>query len=186
MKIVRLAVVLLMGLLLVTAFACSGGGSGQGSTPTPAPAWATYSNSELGISIQYPQDWEKWETGADGATFVSPTADADVKPGIVFVSVMKEESPITLSDHVDEWILGMKLYSPSDNISESSETTVADMPAHKFVVTSTSNEQSLMKRLEIHTIKNNTVYIITYITFESVYPNYLETAQQMIDSFRFE
>lgn len=178
MKIVKAAVVLLIGMLFVTAFACGGG-----QKPV---TWATYSNSSLGFSIQYPQNWTEWETGTDRITFVSPTADAAAKPGIVSVSVYKEEEPLILNaDYVDKCILAMKLYSLADNISESSESTVAGMPAHKFVVSSTSANQSLMKRMEVHTIKNNTIYIISYITFESAYPDNLATAQQMIDSFRF-
>jgi hypothetical protein len=177
MKIVKATVVLLLGMLLVTAFAC-GGGSEQEAAPA---GWATYSNSSLGFNIQYPQDWKNWEGLVGDVTFVTPTTDASVPPAVIFVSVYEEN--LTLSQHVDECILAMKSSSLGYNIPESSETTVAGMPAHKFVVTCKSKDQSLMKQMDVHTIKNNTVYIITYMVFESDYPIYLDTAQHMIDSF---
>jgi len=177
MKTVKASVVLLLGMLLVTTFAC-GGSAGQGTNPTPTPVWATYTNVSNGFSIQYPQDWTKLERIND-VIFIKEVQSA---PAVVFISVYEEEQGTTVDDdYVDQCILAMRLYSPGDNISESSETTVAGMPAHKFICINTS-AQTPMKRMEIHTIKDNMLYITTYMTSESVYPAYLTTVQQMIDS----
>lgn len=188
MKIVKAAVGLLLGVLLITAFACSGGSSEQGSTPTPTPAWATYSNSSLGISIQYPQDWTKVE-GAAGTvvTFQSPQSSAsdDFLENLNIVVEDLSSQPMTLSEYVELNVNMLKQYIPSYKLIDSSSTTLAGMPAQKLVYTG-ELQQYALKWMQIISIKNNVAYVISYTATESSYSSNLETAQHMIDSFRFD
>jgi len=91
---------------------------------------------------------------------------------------------MTLSERVDEWISYREKSVQDFNLSESNVTTIAGIPAHKVVYTWEDEDYGfLMKNMEIHAIKDSTEYIIIYMVYESAYANYLDTAQQMIDSF---
>ena len=178
MRIVRVAVVLLLGVLLVTAFACAGG-SGQGSAPA---GWSTYSNSSLGFSIQYPQDWTKWEGRMGAVMFVTPKGS--IASAIVMIGCYDAETATLTDDYVNECILALKSTFPDANVSESSAITVDGMPAHKFVYTTNTNN-SLMKAMDIHSIKDSKDYTVYYLAASANYTVNLETVQQMIASFKF-
>ncbi|MFA5055617.1 MAG: hypothetical protein WC562_05525 [Dehalococcoidia bacterium] len=181
MKIVKSSIALLLVLLLVTTFAC--GGSGPQSNPTPLPGWSTYSNSSLGISMQYRQDWTKVEGQFDVVEFFSPLTGESSPQGVLMIYV-HDALNMTLSERVDEWISYREKSVQDFNLSESNVTTIAGIPAHKVVYTWEDEDYGfLMKNMEIHAIKDSTEYIIIYMVYESAYANYLDTAQQMIDSF---
>ncbi len=179
MKIVKAAVVLLLGLLLVTAFAC-GGGSEQEAAPA---GWTTYSNSSLGISIQYPQDWGKVELQNGSITTIAfgfGKRSDSIYGEMVAVGV-DDGLSATLSEWVEGTIITLREYT-GFNLVESSAATLAGMPAHKFVYTWEDDSYSV-KCMKIISVKNNYVYYIDLITDVATYESDLKTAQQMIDSF---
>lgn len=184
MKIAKAAVILLIGLLLVTAFAC-GGGSEQGSNPTltPSPSWATYSNSSLGFSIQYPQDWGKVESqnGSLSIVVFGTGARSDSIYGEGFAISKKPGLSAILSVWVNGTIISLREYA-GFNLVESSAATLAGMPAHKFVYTWEDDPYSV-KCMEIISVKNNYVYYIEFRTDITTYDSDVTTAQHMLDSF---
>ena len=172
MKIQRSAVVLLLGMLLVTTLACGG----------ESITWAIYSNSSLGISIQYPQDWTKSEGESGGVSFFTPKTDAS-DLGIVVVSVYEQEQPVTLSEWVDELIRVLSAGQTGFELSESSATTISDMLAQKVVYTYRSGQYSV-KCIEVVSVKdNNIVYTIEFLADVTTYNRDVKTVQPMIDSF---
>ncbi len=66
MKKARIAVVLLLGIMLVSGLACGGDGGGGGSGE-----FAHYPNSDYGYSIDYPKYWH-FEQISDGEIGVKP------------------------------------------------------------------------------------------------------------------
>ena len=190
MKIQRVAVVLFLGLLLLTTFAC-GGSAGQGSSSTPTPTWATYSNSSRGISMQYPQNWVKTENQSGSAyviIFSSPAHSDSTYAERLSIFVSHSEQPVVnLSDWVDTCILTLRTSQTGFNLSESSATTLAGMPARKLVYTGKSIKYPSnysTECMQIISVKdNNIVYTIGFAADITTYDSDVKTAQQMIDSF---
>jgi hypothetical protein len=181
MKIVKAAIVLLLGMLLVTSFAC-GGGAGQGSNPTPITNWSTYTytNGSHGFIAQYPSDCTEHET--EHGIMIVILASGVPSAGAVMLIGVYDAGNATLTDaSINVLISDIKLTFPDANISESSATTMGGIPAHKFIYT-TSTNNSLMKAMDIHAIKNSRDYTFYYLANASYYPTYLPTVQQMIDS----
>lgn len=68
---------------------------------------------------------------------------------------------------------------------ESTSTTIAYNPAHKIVYTDTVG-QNEHKTMQVLSIEEDKVYLITYTAEAARYDRYLPTIQKMIDLFRIE
>ena len=68
------------------------------------------------------------------------------------------------------------------NILSSTDATLDNNQAHKLVLTYSINQQNL-KSLQIWTLKDNKSYVLTYVAEVGEYDTFLETAQEMINSF---
>jgi hypothetical protein len=182
MKIQKAAVVLLLGLLLVTTLACSC--SEQGSNPTPPSGWSTYSNTSYGISIQYPEEWITIETQNSSISCVcfgtGPRSDSTYVAGLL-ICVDDLGQPVILSEWVSESLSYWRESCVDFNLTDSSITTIADMPAQRFIYTYKDDQYSV-KCMHIISVKSNVVYDIAFRTDAATYDIDVKTAQQMIDS----
>jgi hypothetical protein len=68
------------------------------------------------------------------------------------------------------------------SVIETGNATLAGRPAYKVVYTMTVSGAT-QKTMELLTVKGTSEYIITYRARPADYDAYLDTAQQMIDSF---
>lgn len=72
-------------------------------------------------------------------------------------------------------------------LNESTTITVAGgNPAHKMVYTNVEENNIQTKTMQVLTIKNDKIYLITYTAEQRKYDSYLPTIQKMIDSFRIK
>jgi eukaryotic-like serine/threonine-protein kinase len=55
--------------------------------------------------------------------------------------------------------------------------------AHSLVYSTTIGGDELFKKLQVYTVLNNKVYLISFTSQESLFNNYLPIVQKMIDSF---
>lgn len=153
---------------------------------TPSISMLPYDNS-AGISIQYPKTWQldpKQDpiTGSL-ATFLSPKEDnSDIY--IENLSLTVNNLPVTNAT-LDEYTKEIKQYNRDAVILEEANTTLANRPAYQIVYTKKEGGRSL-KRLQVWTVKDNKVYVITYTAESDKYSNYLAIAQKMISSFEIK
>lgn len=151
----------------------------------------TYANSTYGISVKYPQLWTKTETldpiTGSLATFMSPRANgSDVfQENLRLIVQNLAGRNVTLAEYTKTSINEIKLFSPDAEIVEQSNTKLANEPAHQVVYTG-REEGYTLKHLQIWTIKDNKVYIVTYTAEINKYSEYLRTVRKMINSFEIK
>jgi len=188
-----------LALLMVISSGCIGE-SQTTATPNPTltlqPAtitqgetskyfFVTYENPVEGIRIKYPAGWAKNEEQEPSRiSFYSPLeSESDMFSEHVNILIDDRfTQPITLVEY-EEIILDQLDYFFTDyRIVSTSKTTLANSPAHEMVYTATQ-EKSTAKILQIFTIKDNKVYVITFGAEPNRYSEYLDIAQEMINSF---
>jgi hypothetical protein len=138
---------------------------------TKKETWLTYQNSTLGVKIQYPSDWIKVEGHRNNLVKFFPP---EIKSGSIhaFIQVRVVDIPNSIQNKIS--------LEQSFNITDShaSTTTSTHIPAHTI-----SYGTEDFKAMKIWTIKDSSIYLITYAAKTEKYPIYLPTIQKMINSF---
>ena len=179
----RILIIIVLALSFLLPAACI-------NVPSPTlpsvtqSTMSTYTNSIYGITIQYPQDWRKFENSIAGVPvdFVLPKeSDSDTGPrGSVQIVVSNVSATDTLDVYTQNLI--QKQESRQDfKLIDSVPTTLVGNPAHKIVFTSKIVYD--VKSMYVYTIKNNYLYEVIYQAQSKRYPYSLGIVQQMIDSF---
>jgi serine/threonine-protein kinase len=146
----------------------------------------TYENANYGFSINYPSDWTKQEHIPNGTgshvvvLFVLPTNNVSENLNVVVDESI--EPSTTLKEQTQANLEQLQQDHPDFKLLESGNTTLAGNPAYKIVYTASAN-QKFIKAMQVWTLSNGSYYLITYKTGPSNYDKYVETAQQMINSF---
>ena len=151
----------------------------------PTEEFLTYENPAEGIKIQYPSSWTKDESGLNVVVFISPQESVSdmfqENTGIGIEDLSAQ--PMTLDQFTKLTVADITEMVSSENILESTATTLDGNPAHKLVYNRKSGADTY-KFMQIWTIKNNRVYIISYVAeTDNTYSNFLVTLTKMIDSF---
>ncbi|MBI2546681.1 DcrB-related protein [Candidatus Woesearchaeota archaeon] len=146
-----------------------------------------YFNAQYGIELQYPSDWIKVEEGIAPAivVFARQETGTDVFIENVNVVVQQLTEPYTLEeysalalDSVGQMIQGYKLAGYSD-------ATVAGNPGKKLEYTSTTDAETVAF-MQVWTIKENNVYVITYAAGTDDYATHKPTIQKIITSLKIQ
>ncbi len=154
------------------------------STGGPA-GFVTYENPAYKIKIQYPSYlMRQEETTGDVIFFLSPQ-DSATEPFPATVDILVQnmsDQPITLDEFTNQSIEAIKEFVPDYNFSDSRKATLAKEDAYLLAYT---GMQGLIrsKWMSVYTIKNNTLYLITYAAGADKFPVYLPTVSKMLDSF---
>jgi serine/threonine-protein kinase len=163
-----------------------------------------YDNSEYGIKIIYPSNWELIENfekfGASNedlfniniAAFQPPREGAlDMITDSVIISIIN--LPDSMFDPtVLEFFTLLEMWTDfkiqfgetsiaNFNLLGSTETMLANNPAHKIVYTHI-DQRDIIKQMDIYTIIGSQVYEISYVAEESKFNSYLPLVEQMLDS----
>jgi eukaryotic-like serine/threonine-protein kinase len=141
-------------------------------------SFVPYSNPKFGISIQYPANWGR----LDLSFLQNDSADINFYPlddpsGALSVRIQVNSLLRSKSTTFDEYT-NMKIDSTEGQIIESNSTTLAGLPAHEIVISN-----SVLKTMQVWTLKDDRVFTITYQAEEEDYQNDLQVAQRMINSF---
>jgi hypothetical protein len=142
-----------------------------------------YENPSLGITVQYPSDWEIDEqSGAEGETivkFTSPQIGTDKFQEYLNVRVSPNFHNNSTNNirSGDESRIGFKLLEQSD------ASTLNGNPSHRMVCTF-RNGYNEFKAMQVVTIKGDKVYRFDFYAEAAKYSNYLPIIQKMIDSFK--
>jgi eukaryotic-like serine/threonine-protein kinase len=161
---------------------------GNTTTITTSSPFLTYENPTYRIRIQYPSDWEKLEFSQRNIVVIfrsSQENSSDTKLENLLIQVGNLPSQnIPLDEVVRANINKLKQSLIDFELIELNATTLSgNNPAHKVVYINREGEDEL-KTMQVVSIKEDKVYLITYTAEASRYDRYLPTIQKMIDSFR--
>jgi eukaryotic-like serine/threonine-protein kinase len=146
----------------------------------------TYENSELGISIQYPSNWEKIASLDNFVTFTAPPeTDTRIYPAALGLKVQELSSKnIPLQEITKVQMSDLKRSNPDLKVLESTSTTIADKPAHKIVFSAIDNKEVERKAMQVWTVIGNKAFLITYKAEPDKFSSYLPIIERMIDSLK--
>ena len=142
--------------------------------------YVSYSNSEYGIELEYPESWkveEKWMTLEPEVTFLSLLANKRDFREQVTVSVEKLASPLTLNEYTAQ--ATAQIENSNTILEPPIPITFARKEGRKIVYQTKDKRRKL---LEVWTIKNHQVYIATYTAETDKFDRYSQSAEKMIQS----
>jgi hypothetical protein len=171
MKITKIAVILLLGILLVSGFAC-GGGTGVKHF------------SEEGISFDYPKEWFQvgftWDPEPEwGACLSSGTGN---EPGIFVLRYGLDGQ--TLEEFAFESM--ESVYGEGFTTTTPNALTINGMPAYKYHYTGEKYGESVEGDTMIISADGVTVYWVDAFATEAEYPENEANFERLFESFGIE
>jgi len=144
--------------------------------------YTAYSNAEYGINLERPEDWsvqESWNSYPDpGVTFLSPLANQkDSFQERVEISTEKLAEALSLNEYTD--LATAQIKNSNTILEPATTTTFANKEARKIAYQS---EDGSKKLTEVWAIKNQKVYIATYIAEVDKFDKYNKQAEKIIQS----
>jgi hypothetical protein len=151
--------------------------------------WLTYENQERGIKIDYPSDWDVDENlpGNPDVVFFGSRSDDPSDEFIENLAISFQDlsgKPMNQSEYTEHRLLtAIKGVTDYELLESSDNYTLSSNPAHKRVQTGKYDGFASMKWMEIWTVKNDKAYSLAYMAEEDKYSKYIDTVNEMIDSF---
>ena len=154
----------------------------------------SFKDEEFGIEIKYPQNWqaEKQQytplTGGIIAKISPNSSSSNLDVGL-FIRVLDLQQPQNLSDYNQAAIQEIKKSVISVQILQEQSKNLDNREGYHIVYTGQDpiNSNLRFKVMEVWTISNSKVYILTYRAEEKHYDSFLKDIEQtMIKSFRFQ
>ncbi len=157
------------------------------TTTTKEYDFLTYENYTYAIRIQYPSDWERLEFSQRNIVVIfrlpqENSSDTKLENLLIQVGNLPFQN-ISLEALNNASVDNLRNSLVDFELIESNATTIAYNPAYKIVY-SDRVEQDERKTMQVLSIKEDKVYLLTYSAEASRYDRYLPTIQKMIDSFR--
>ena len=180
----RFAIIGIIVMLLSVGFSgCEEKSSGNGDNNEPG--FYTYENTEKGISIEYPDTWNKYENPPQVpgvlALFSSPS-DEPTKTGNLMISVIVNDS-MTMDWFKQAHIENLSILLTDLNIIYEDSATLSGLPAYKIIFTFTQDLYT-WRQLEIWIIKDNTLYLLVHQADQANHNEFIDIIDQMIESFK--
>jgi serine/threonine-protein kinase len=138
-----------------------------------------YSNSTFGIRTEYPADWGR----LDLSFLLNNSADIDFYPlddtsGSKHLRI-QVETKLSGQNMTLEQYSNARINSTEGQILGSNSTVLSDLPAREIVFTNMD-----LKTMQVWTVKDDRVYVISYVAPEEDFQNDLLIAKRMIGSFQ--
>lgn len=143
----------------------------------------TYSNSVLGIKMQYPSNWLKLNLSRSSSpvpvvAFMHPAG----KPvAALFLSGNVNNGNITLAAIVNVRENQLKLAGNNLHLVTSTPATLAGNPAHKIVYTMTA-PKGKFQAMQLISLVGKKAYFITYVVPAANYTTYLPAIETILNS----
>jgi hypothetical protein len=169
-------------------------------TTTNGPAsirFLNFSNPIFGVKIKYPDSWSPraYSYNNEGNNtivgFYSPSKTASQLGNISGVSgqfvpyldiFVFDSKNMSLSKIIDGRM--KRIQNTTDVVIESKPFTLKENhEAHKLVYSTITGGDEFFKKMQIYTIYNNKVYLITFTAQETLFSNYISQVENMIDTF---
>ena len=163
--------------------------------PITSNNFLTYGSSVYGFKIQYPSTWETIEFSGEVeegnrkiiVNFVSPLenpSDTFREYLIIERGHVEPNTGSPLRSSVNTYLASLKSL-PNFRLIESNTVRFAQSSAEKLLYSYNNPEVGVTKTIDMLTIKNNNLYLLSFNSDAIKYNNYLPTIQKMLDSFSF-
>ncbi len=139
-----------------------------------------YENKEFGFKMSYPDSWTKQETGETQPIIIliAPKTDEEGTDGFsVGISDIPEGSKI--DEFKDAVLQDIQSQVPDVKIN-TEQTTLGGLPAYKIEYSVSTGQL-----VQAFTIKDQTVYIVSGITYVDQYEQKKPLFNSIFDSFQF-
>ncbi|MFH1284117.1 MAG: PsbP-related protein [Candidatus Peregrinibacteria bacterium] len=173
----------LIATVIVLTAGCSAKQSPE-SARNVMEGFELYENSTYNIETQYPSDWNLQEDiYGTVVSFLSPLADeTDLFQDNLNVSIQDlGDEEISIDDFTNLSVEEIKK-AYTDIVLEQNKTMLDGNDAYEVSYTFEQSSFKL-KALQVYAIKNQTVYIITFVAETDSYTQFEENVRKMIDSF---
>lgn len=160
-------------------------------------SFLNFSNPIFGIKIQYPDSWSPRvypynnEGNSTIVGFYTPSKTASQLGNISGVSgqfvpyldiFVFDSKNMSLEKIIDGRM--KRIQNTTDVVIESKPFTLGgNHEGHKLVYSTITGGDEFFKKMQIYTIYNNKVYLITFTAQETLFSNYLPLVENMIDTF---
>ncbi len=146
--------------------------------------------TEKGITLKYPGDWQVQQinppVGGDRAVFQSPKQDSsDPYQENITLTIIDLPQPLTKEQYYEQWLRPhLKSEYNIDLVNTPNSTTLDNRDANTVTYTTTENGIEL-KHQAIWTVKNGTVYQLTYSGETANFPTDQQTVIKKVqESFK--
>ena len=143
--------------------------------------YVSYENSDYGITIDHPQNWSIQEEDGffnPGIIFFSPQEnDKDNFREKVKISVEKLSIHLSLKEYTEQAI--KEIERGNSIIEQPQNTILANREGRKIIY---QEKDSVIKRMQVWTIKNKKAYIATYTAEADKFNKFLKQADKIIQS----
>lgn len=147
--------------------------------------FVTYQDLNHGMTINYPKDWSiqhRDDFFITGIIFSAPEQEKqDDFQENVSVTIEELPTPLSLNQYTNQSIQEIKKLS-DPTLTSATRTTLANQEARKVIYHGEESGNQL-QRMQIWTIKNNQVYIVTYTAKAQEYQKFDPIVTQMLRSF---
>ena len=173
--------------------------SSSASNTNTTSNFLTYNNPILGIQIQYPSNWSVTETSynpdAANNTIViisSPSKTASALGNISGVSgsfvpyldIYVFDSKNIPFDKIIDGTINKFQNNENFAIHESKPITLkGNQQGHMLVYDATVAGEEFFRKLQVFTMFDSKVYVLTFTSQAASFPNYLSLVQKMVNSF---
>jgi PsbP-like protein len=155
----------------------------------PKTEFTSYENTESGISIQYPKDWQVRNISnpitGDIVEFISPKENnSDKFQERVAISV-ETKANFTLKEYTNLAKQDILKKTKNAQFTEESEEALAGNRSYKVVYTG-SNEDLRIKNMDIWSLNNFQAYYVSYNAEKDKYDKYLPIVNDMVKSLQIK
>ncbi len=161
-------------------------------------SFKTYENQKFGLTVSYPPTWSVDEIRTDPATpsnnsivaiFKSPSQGQNDKYlENVIVNIQGPRSNIkSLETYTNNSQIAFNNMSDTIKITKSGKDTLAGLPAHQLLYTSTGIQGLNLQKMQVFTVvNNNTAYVVTFSAEDSEYEKNIQNIEKLINSVKID
>jgi hypothetical protein len=161
-------------------------------------AFKTYENPKFGLTVSYPPTWTVDELRKDPAVpsnnsivaiFKSPSQGPNDKYlENVIVNIQGPRPEISsLEVYTANSEKAFNNMSDTIKITKSGKDTLAGLPAHQLLYTSTGIPGLNLEKMQVFTVVNNsTAYVVTYGAEQAEYDKNIQDVEKLINSIKID
>ena len=161
-------------------------------------AFKNYENPKFGLTLTYPPDWTVDEIRNDPAApsnntivaiFKSPKqGENDKYLENVIINVQGPRSDIaSLETYTSNSLKAFNNMSDTIKITKQGKDTLAGLPGHQLLYTSTGIPGLNLEKMQVFTVvNNNTAYVVTFGAEPAEYDKNIQDVEKMISSIKID
>lgn len=147
----------------------------------------TYTDNKHNFEIQYPNNWERSVKLNNEVIFIAPKDVNSVSnpAGLVVKTIPTPGKNISTVSAAEELISQIQSEHKDFKLESNTPTTIDGKKASKIIFTATDSKLQNRKAMQIVISNYESLYVLTYKASTDKYGSYENTANQMINSFKF-